>query len=152
MPEARTIASILREHMPDDTHDGHVSPPKSAASVDRYKWLARPPAQHRRVRNGPRPANRAAAEVSLHHPLGARSSRPVPHAPPTPARSGHPVVCHAARNRAFRRSHLRRAASGAPANSMALGAPHRRRRCSLPFICKICRVRYRETGRIKGHV
>ena len=31
-----------------------------------------------------------------------------------------------------------RAASSAPANSMALGAPHRRRRCFRPFLRTIC--------------
>ena len=40
---------------------------------------------------------RRVPEVSLHRPPGARSSRPVPHSPPTLARSGHPVGCHAAR-------------------------------------------------------
>ena len=35
--------------------------------------------------------------MSLHRPPGARSSWPVPRSPPTLARSGHPVVCHAAR-------------------------------------------------------
>jgi len=40
---------------------------------------------------------RRVPEVSLHRPPGARSSRPVPHAPPTLARSGHPVGCHATR-------------------------------------------------------
>ena len=37
-------------------------------------------------------------KLSLHHPPGACSSRPVPHSPPSLARSGHPVVCHTARN------------------------------------------------------
>ena len=83
-----------------------------------------PPRSAAKVRNGPRPAKRAAAEATvwaldswrLHictftawssaqtvasPPPGARSSRPVPHAPPALARSGHPVVCHAARNLAL---------------------------------------------------
>jgi hypothetical protein len=38
-----------------------------------------------------------APEVSLTVRPGARSSRPVPHSPPTLARSGHPVGCHVAR-------------------------------------------------------
>jgi hypothetical protein len=101
-----------------DTHDGQISLPKSAAPIDRYQLLAHPPSQRRKVRNGPRPANRAAAEatvraleysllrcysqdcvpeLSLHRPPGACSSRPVPHSPPALARSGHPVGCHAAR-------------------------------------------------------
>ena len=65
-----------------------------------------PPSQRRKVRSGPRPANRATTEatvwaldpwrlhiacaqrsrvpkLSLHHPPGARSSRPVPHSPPS---------------------------------------------------------------------
>jgi hypothetical protein len=87
------------------------------------------PAQRRKVGNGPQPASRAAAEatlrsldslhsaktswrrvpeVSLHHPPGARSSRPVPHSPPTLARSGHPVGCHAARDSRLSALHLRR--------------------------------------------
>ena len=111
-----------------------------------------PPRSAAKVRNGPRPAKRVAAEatlralnslhqlrllsrrapeVSLHRPPRARSSRSVPHSPPTLARSDHPVGCHAARTRAKLRRACR-AASGAPANSMALGAPHRRRRCSRP--------------------
>jgi hypothetical protein len=39
-------------------------------------------------------SERRVPEVSLHHPPGARSSRPVRHAPPTLARSAHRVVCH----------------------------------------------------------
>jgi len=77
-------------------------------------------------------------KLSLHRPPGARSSRPVPHAPPAPARSGHPVGRHAARNSRLSAC-TSGAASGAPPNSMALGAPHRRRRCSRPRGCTCTR-------------
>jgi hypothetical protein len=61
--------------------------------------------------------------VSLHRPPGARSSRPVPHAPHALARSGHPVACHAARrsrrvaiapSRGERRASQQRAPRSAP--------------------------------------
>src|ERR1043165_6122501 len=53
------------KNQPDDPQNGHVSPPKSGASIDRYELLARSPSERRKVRNGPRPAKRAAAESTL---------------------------------------------------------------------------------------
>src|ERR1043166_8998327 len=38
---------------------------KQALEIDRFRLLARSPTQRRKARNGPRPANRAAAEATL---------------------------------------------------------------------------------------
>ena len=100
-----------------------------ALRLTAISYLRVSPSQRRKVRNGPRPAKRAAAEATLRALFpcvqtvaqrrqcpkcrftarpGARSSRPVPHAPPSLARSGHPIVCHTARNLAPQCLHLRR--------------------------------------------
>ena len=77
--------------------------------------IAPSPSQRRKVRNGPRPANRSslAALPGAFGPSSCLSRRPQ-------ARAKLRCAC--------------RAASGVPANSMALGAPHRRRRCSRPSL------------------
>src|ERR1043166_1656995 len=117
-----------------------TSTQQSSSSQD-----ARSPAQRRKVgtgrdqQNAPPPKRQFGhstaklhictftAESSAQTVASPSARRPLiaalPHSPPTPARSGHPVACHAARNHTPCRSDLRRVASSAPANSMALGAP-----------------------------
>jgi len=123
------------------------------------------PAQRRKVRNGPRPANRAAAEATLRaldpsHPITITERGEYPKcrfaAHPAHARRGpfltrHPPWCVRSIQLAVTplalRAKLRcacHAASGAPANSMALGAPRRRRRCSRPARCRASGLMLRE--------
>jgi len=114
--------------------------PRSAArwGTGRDQQTAPPPKRHFEhsiCRTQPQLPWSRVPEVSLHHPPDARSSRPVPHSPPTPTRSGHPVGYHAARNFALQclTPPARRAARQPTAWPSA--RPHRRRRCSRPFIC-----------------
>ena len=120
----------------------------------------RSPTQRRKARNGPRPAKRAAAEATLRalnssHSAtaqrrqrpkcrfttpGARSSRSVPHSPP--ARRVRAIQLAVTPLAVRARLHcFYRAASGARANSMALGTPRRRRRCSQPRVAALASLR-----------
>jgi len=76
-------------------------------------------------------SEKASARSVASPPPGARSSRPVPHSPPT--RRVRAILLAVTPLAVRASTCVCGAASGAPANSMALGAPHRRRRCSPPF-------------------